>query len=197
MIYAVSKTRITCKGICFDGNGQLAAGVGNYPSLLPCVHLSECVDVDFPKNKFIGFYNCGLLGNVITNGKFRSNYLDRGIAATFINHGIGISGEFTSIDIDDSDCLYCQIAINATNSGHGETEYADGALLLVSTGKPLQLATTCWSTVIFATTPINQATYPRTHRKALRTGHPTRLFPTTPVMGASAMALKTVARIPS
>lgn len=117
MVYATGKTGVSSRGICFDGNGKLTAGVGNYPSLLPCVHVSECSDVDFTKNKFIGFYNCGLLGNVITTGKFRKNYLNRGSAATFINHGIGISGESSNIDIDDNDCLFCQISINAINSG--------------------------------------------------------------------------------
>lgn len=116
MIYAQQKTVIGSTGICYNGNGQLTAGVGNYPSLLPCVHLSECLDVDFTKNKFIGFYNCGLLGNVITGGRFRNNYLNRGSAATFINHGIGISGESSNIDIDDNECVYCQISINAIDS---------------------------------------------------------------------------------
>lgn len=116
MLYASNKSTIYIFNIGFDGNGQLTRGTGHYPSLLPTIHLSECSDVEVSDCRFLGFDNCGLLANVIKTGRFRRNFLNRGVAATYINHGIGVAGESTDIDIDDNDCVYTQISINATHS---------------------------------------------------------------------------------
>ncbi|QXH68614.1 phage tail fiber domain-containing protein [Pseudomonas asgharzadehiana] len=116
MVYIQQKTNFDISGICFDGNGQLTAGVGHFPSLLPCVHISECSQFKVVDCRFIGFYNMGLLANVVSKSSIRGNHLDRGGNDTFINHGIGVSGESSDMRIEGNRCYYCQISVNAINT---------------------------------------------------------------------------------
>lgn len=117
MIYfSQYQNEIKMSGICFDGNGMLTKGSGNFPSLLPCIHVSECNDVEVVACKFIGFYNMALLINVTKRFRVVDNWLDRGGAESFINHGVGISGESSNGKILNNVCEFTQISLNATHT---------------------------------------------------------------------------------
>lgn len=147
MVYIQQKLNFKIDGITFDGNGKLTAGVGHYPSLLPCIHLSECTKFEIENCGFIGFYNCGLLANVVKQCSINSNYVDRATAATFINHGIGVSGESEDVTIKSNTCYYSQISLNAINS------LIEGNLVSkwgFSAGINIQATSSCYNIIINA-----------------------------------------------
>lgn len=91
-VYFVSKTRVKISGITFDGNGMLTAGSGHFPTLLPCVHISQSSGIDLVDCEFIGFHNCGLLLNICNDFRIVKPKVTRSAPATYINYGICISG---------------------------------------------------------------------------------------------------------
>lgn len=145
MVYIQQKQNVSISDICFDGNGKLTAGVGHFPSLLPCIHISECTQVDVNDCKFIGFYNIGLFCNVVKQCSIRRNHVDRGAAATFINHGIGVSGESVEVRIEGNRCYYSQISLNGINC------IIDGNVVTgwgFSAGINIQATSSCYNLVI-------------------------------------------------
>ena len=121
MVYFHTKSNFSIEGITFDGNELLTAGFGNFPSLLPCVHVSDADNFYVRDCGFSGFYDCGLLVNVVNNATIERNYVDRGSALTTPNHGIVVSGsvgggESYLVTIRGNKCDHCQISIHAYNS---------------------------------------------------------------------------------
>lgn len=111
-VFIQQKTNFDIRGIWFDGNGMLTAGVGNFPSLLPSLHISECTNFNVSDCKFTGFYNMGPFANESQDFTVLNNIVDRGGFENFINHGIGVSGAAMRFKIEGNNCFFCQISVN-------------------------------------------------------------------------------------
>jgi len=120
MVYINNCPDFGIEGITFDGNGKLTAGVGHFPSLLPCIYIVNSNRCYIRNCGFIGFYNCGLLINVSSYSTIEYNFVDRGTAVSFVNHGIVISSdtitESTGNFIRNNELYYCQISTNCNKS---------------------------------------------------------------------------------
>lgn len=123
MVFSNTRTNFNIRGIHFNGNGMLTAPGGNFPTLLPCVHLSAPSNHSVKYCKFSGFKTMGMLGNIARSGKWLHNEFDRGTADTYINHGLGISqgpagtgADSYDMTVSHNKLTYCQISVNCSKS---------------------------------------------------------------------------------
>ena len=151
-VFIQQKTNFDIRGIWFDGNGMLTAGVGNFPSLLPSLHISECTNFNVSDCKFTGFYNMGPFANESQDFTILNNIVDRGGFENFINHGIGVSGAAMRFKIEGNNCFFCQISANGligTIRGNQVTRWGFSAGIntqaLASCGKLLITDNICYN----------------------------------------------------